>query len=526
MKKEELIKSIEKGILASEMAVNFKMHDLNLYDEINKLENKGYTLHRTYYSDGQFKYEFGADNKKNLTGDIDIITKPNEKVVKLVAMSDMHYTSEAENRTATHVAYKHAKDNDIHVILIPGDLLHGKFSSVKENFKPGLEQIETFLSDFPFDNDIIIIGTGGDHDESIYKYDHIDPLKVITKARHNIVLPGYFRTVVRIKNSKIVLEHRNKAERYYSIQPVTDYQVELNGHFHEYSFLDENSKVVINVPTTSSILTPMSSFLELTLTYNDQDFLQRVEAKQFGVLNGKEVYLGRSSAALTKPKETFRNIENYKHKEVTNPYPYKEIPDNDTLVVELQEDNAEKTKRLETLEDEYSIVNAENERNKKINEALNSTLSSTEERTRQLDLVVDQLRTDNSYKSEKMCDLKNDNKKLKKNNFDLVVTNKELEEERKDLLKQLKEAKALIQQYEETIKAQETLPTEVTEEITVEIIESFDDTLDEVKDNLREKVNNETTQKKRKKELKQNKFDFSQRSKSERIEELRNRLRK
>ena len=151
MKKEELIKSIEKGILASEMAVNFKMHDLNLYDEINKLENKGYTLHRTYYSDGQFKYEFGADNKKNLTGDIDIITKPNEKVVKLVAMSDMHYTSEAENRTATHVAYKHAKDNNIHLIFVPGDILEGKPDPIRE-YKKGVNQVKLFLNEFPYEN--------------------------------------------------------------------------------------------------------------------------------------------------------------------------------------------------------------------------------------------------------------------------------------------------------------------------------------------------------------------------------------
>ena len=84
----------------------------------------------------------------------------------------------------------------------------------------------------------------------------------------------------------------------------------------------------------------------------------------------------------------------------------------------------------------------------------------------------------------------------------------------------------LIQQYEESIKANETLPTEVTEETPIETVESFDDTLDEVKDNFREKVDNETTQKKRKKELKQDRFDYSQRSRSERIEELRNRLRK
>ena len=348
MKKEELIKSIEKGILASEMAVNFKMHDLNLYDEINKLENKGYTLHRTYYSDGQFKYEFGADNKKNLTGDIDIITKPNEKVVKLVAMSDMHYTSEAENRTATHVAYKHAKDNDIHVILLPGDLLHGKFSSVKEDFKPGLEQIETFLSDFPFDNDIIIIGTGGDHDESIYKYDHIDPLKVITKARHNIVLPSYFNAKFNIKNCTIVLCHKNRKKRIYP-NDLGTYQLLINGHTHGFRFNAYDTYSSITIPTTClNHCAGIEGYVELTLSFNNDNCLQKVETKQFTVIDGKEIFLGLSTNTTNIVKVDNDNIEDYNHEIIVNPYPYVEIKRDATIIHDL---NNEKTALLNELKE-------------------------------------------------------------------------------------------------------------------------------------------------------------------------------
>ena len=41
--RNDLLNAIEQGLLASEMAVKFQMHDLNLYNEINKLENSGYT---------------------------------------------------------------------------------------------------------------------------------------------------------------------------------------------------------------------------------------------------------------------------------------------------------------------------------------------------------------------------------------------------------------------------------------------------------------------------------------------------
>ncbi len=582
MNRKKLIEAIEKGIMASQMAINFKMHDLNLYEEINKLENEGYTLHRTYYSDGQFKYEFGADNKKNLTRDIDIITRPDEREVRLLCMSDLHYTSVGENRSAIHIAYNHAKTHGIHVILVPGDILHGKFSSVDEKYKPGVEQIKTFLKDFPFDNDIIVIGTGGDHDESIYSNDHIDPLKVISKSRHNIVLPGYFKTVVNIKNSKIILTHTNKMNKSYDINYTDDYQLKVCGHPHKYAFMDGNSKVKVVAPTISNIIAPISSFLEFILLYNEDNYLQKMVVKHYGVLDGKEIFLGETTTNITNSEVKNDNIENYSHKTIKNPYPYQEIPDNDTLVQELQKDNNEKTTKLETLEAKYYDVSKENEENKKMNEKLSISLETAEDQARKLDLINEQLKQDSSFKSEKICDLKNTNKKLKKTNFDLTVSKKELEDERKELMSELLELREKVSLYEEKLEAKSrrisevekdnealsiwkrmykdyyydlrnkllnqqseaelpTIPIDLTEdesivENTLEVesiveteevtIESFDDALDEVKDNFREQIDNEQTQKRRKKEFKQNKFDYSQRSKADRIEELKSKLRK
>ncbi len=352
--RNDLLNAIEQGLLASEMAVKFQMHDLNLYNEINKLENCGYTLHRTYYSDGQFKYEFGADNKKNIKTSTDIISKSNEKQIKILCMSDLHYGSPAVNKEMTNAAYKHAKDNNIHLIFVPGDIFEGKIYPASE-YKEGVNQVKLFLNEFPYDNDILVFGIGGDHDETIYKEDYLDPLKVITKTRHNIVLPSYFNARFNIKNCTILLRHDNSKKRIYP-NDLRNYQLLIRGHSHCFKFYAYKTNSSITIPTTSNLnlhAQGIEGYVELTLFFNDDNCLQKVETRQFTVIAGKEILLGISTNTINIVKVHNHNIEDYNHEIIVNPYPYVEIKDESTLVNEL---NNEKDDLLKELKDTKALL--------------------------------------------------------------------------------------------------------------------------------------------------------------------------
>ena len=217
----------------------------------------------------------------------------------------------------------------------------------------GVNQVKLFLNEFPYDNDILVFGIGGDHDESIYKEDYLDPLKVITKTRHNIVLPSYFHAKFNIKNCTIVLRHKNTKQRIYP-NDLKNYQLLIKGHSHGFIFAAHNKYSTIIIPTTSRLHSHgIEGYVELTLFFNNDNCLQKVESRQFTVIDGKEIFLGLSTNTTNIVKVHNDNIEDYNHEIIVNPYPYVEIKDDSALVNEL---NNEKDDLLKELKDTKALL--------------------------------------------------------------------------------------------------------------------------------------------------------------------------
>ena len=548
MEKKELLNAIKQGMLASEMAVKFKIHDLNLYEEINKLENSGYTLHRTYYSDGQFKYEFGADNKKNLTRDIDIITKPNEKVVRAVCMADLHLASVHENIEIVQKAYEHAIENDIHLVFMAGDILDGKTGDITFDVKDGEEQIAYFLKTVEYYRDILTCGVGGDHDESIFKEDYIDPLKAITNVRHNIVLPSYFNNRFNIKNSSIRLGHTNSRHRAYPVDSSETYQLYLKGHPHGFKFESFPSYSILTLPAASKNASHgISGFVELNLTYRD-GCLKKIESNQYAVINGKKIFLGYSSNDINITKSNNDNIENYKHIIVPNPYSY---------ISSVQ--NTEVRKLNGELEYTKSKLNNTFYKNKKLieknntleveNENLAVSLQDMTERNKELESIVNSYESSNAQETSKMEELEKENKRvfdsnrqlttnnkiLKDDNKNLRDDNKNLKENNQELLKELNEYKRLLEELQN--KEKEELDNNALVEPVIRVSDEdlkskkvYSDfvrgVMDQASLELCGEVEKKRILKNEKKFKKDEKTSKSQMSKQERIEELRKKMAK
>ena len=452
MEKKDIINCINNGFTAAEMAVKLKIHDLDLYREINKLKNEGYTLSRKYYSDGNFKYTFDANYHMN-DKEINIITNPNEKEVKVLCMSDLHYTSRFQNLDMVHRAYDYAKKNGIKLVFIGGDILHGKFGQDERSFEDGIIQIEKFINDYPFSNDILTFGVGGDHDESIYFTEHINPIKVISSRRHDIVIPNYVYSPLRIKGARIQLNHKylddgihQHMSSYIKI-PTNEYEISLNGHSHKYDFIDFGERININLPTTSNMNPTINGFIELTLNFNTEGRLNYVSSRYITYINGKEVTLVYNGGCVNYVYNKVNNIENYTHKVINNPFKPSKFKNDDEIISSLNDEVTNVKNKLENvLSDNEKLTSALNDANEET-ERLRKVVSSSKHNRTEKNQKINKLETENKRISDS-------NKQLTENNKKLNDDNKSLKEANKELLEELKEYKALLGEYKKNSENQ------------------------------------------------------------------------
>ncbi len=490
MEKQDLINSIIGGLTAAEMAVKFHIHDLDLYREINNLENDGYTLSRKYYSDGKFKYTFAGND--HLNDEVtNIITKPTEQEVRVVCISDMHYTSKFQNLDMVHRAYDYAIRNGINLVFVGGDFLHGKFGYNESTFEDGMKQIETFIKDYPFNNNVLTFGVGGDHDESIYHEDYINPIKVISSRRHDIVIPNYIYSPLMIKDARIQLKHKKNQtgqnpNHRLNVTIPTVYEIALNGHLHRYDYIDSGDKITINLPTTSNITPTLNGFVVLTLKYNN-DHLADVESDYISVINGQEVTLVHNGGVVNFKRGTINNISEFNHKSIINPYQPTEYKNNAETITKLTEKVTITNDKLETaLTDNKKLTEKNNE--------LSSSLSDANAETERLKNVIKGFKNDKTVKNDKIEELEKENRRVFDSNRQLTTNNKLLKDDNKnlkednqnlknsnqELLNELNEYKRLV---EELMNKQKT--EEVSKEVVPEKIEKVLNDIEEHKEAVR-----------------------------------------
>ena len=451
MYKEDILRCIKNSVTSAEMAYKLGIHDLNLYQEINKLEHEGYTLSRSYFSDGNFKYSFGYRNVNKIDEPIDIISRCDEQDIKILCLSDIHLTSKYENKGALDDVFKYAEEHGIHIILLGGDILHGKYGASEVDFADGADQINRFIEEYPFRNNILTFGVGGDHDYSIYERDHINPIKVITEARHDIVIPGYRNALFRIKNTPIRLlhtvSHIDDSPIYLCCDGET---IIINGHYHIYEIKSDNNQIQVKLPTLSNMTDNLNGFVVLTLHYEDNK-LTSVKSKFKSNIYKRYRTICENTMAIETEDLKVNNVVNYNKKEIINPYTMKPFVNYEEEYNELNTKLEEKESTIETLETKVECLEKEKS-------VLTEKVLKEEFMNLQNKEEIKSLTKDLETKDAKIFRLKDNNERLKESNTQLGKNNKDLTNRTTELLDELKKAKKELQDAALMVDAMTTEP--------------------------------------------------------------------
>jgi len=300
-----IIAKIAEGKTMNEMCTELNLSRNRLHYYLGLIKNSGFQFSTVYEIDGEIKFSLDAIKmlyEYNGLPFLNVhIPLPDSKAVKALAISDLHFGNELERRDAVDAVFNYCIKNNIHLILCCGDILDGTFTGGKQVIINGMEQVEYFIQNYPYDKNIVTLAVLGDHDFSIlnkYKY---NPAQIITKNRSDIAIGGYDYSFVRMRNDKITLHHKM-----YSHLPMQFSQISSNlilcGHYHNYTASIDNGILNINVPTLSSINTNVPSALELELTFKDNLF-NEISTNQLVVVNGNvekvssvQFYIGAGDA--------------------------------------------------------------------------------------------------------------------------------------------------------------------------------------------------------------------------------------
>ena len=502
---DNIISEIKSKKIAATIAQDLGLHDFDLYKKINELESMGYSFDRKYFSDGTFQYTF--KDLQKLSDEIVIRTNDSEREIQVLCISDLHTTSSNENKDLLKRAYDYAYNRGIRLIFLGGDIINGTYNRIDNHFDDGMTQVDEFLKVYPFSNDVLTFGTGGDHDFSILTHQSIDPLKAITSKRHDIVIPGYGITNLRIYNASIALIHKIQG----LVEDATirnvkkDKIITIEGHHHQPGFSTITGNTNIWLPSIAKNDNLISGFSILTLSYGKKYALYKIKLENFTMIDNQIVFIGVSQN-LVETKEELANLFYKKDAHVitknNNPLivetNYEEVVDRlrdanktktekiDNLTTEnesLKESLKEKKENIKTISEENNTIkelnnnltrtvksqvksiknltvevteaineNAELKNNISDMEEENATLSSKLEKqtndNKALKTYVSKVKDTNTRKDNRISMLESENNKLKTSRDKLNENNEELKQTNKKLLEELNEYKSLLKEYQ------------------------------------------------------------------------------
>ena len=304
----KVIKSINDGLSCNEICTSLNISRKQLYSLLLYLKNDGINYTRRYQADGVLYYEpVKKLRDTNESNSVTLHTQYGGKEQRVLVISDLHFGNSKERLDLIERAYNFCLKNDIHVILIAGDLLDGTYTKgIKERREEEVyEQVRHFVRDYPFDDKIINIATLGDHDYSILTTNQINLKDVIGNKRHDICIGGYNNTTVNIKNDNIMLYHHlNCGSITSGYTPII-----LKGHGHNYSSIKRDDGVLdISVPALSSVMDEHPSALILDMIFKD-GYICEADVKQVLFLD-KDYVVSNNRYEFKNSREKINPVKN------------------------------------------------------------------------------------------------------------------------------------------------------------------------------------------------------------------------
>ncbi len=279
---EKILNLINKGKTLNEIATETNLSNKGLYNILALLRNKGINFSRTYYSNGNIKYQ----QIKNLAND-DTRTKElilnYSKSLNALIISDTHIGSELERLDLIKKVYEYALEHDIHIIFNIGDIIDGLNNSSKKYPSNCMDQIDYFLKKYPFDSTILNICILGNHDYKSLENFGINFEQVLNAYRHDFLTLGYKYGSLKVKNDYLILSHPTdiNLESTENKKEERSKNLILEGHHHEMSLIETPNTYKIYVPPLCKFTKDSEpSILKMDLTFNDDGYFNQSHFEQ------------------------------------------------------------------------------------------------------------------------------------------------------------------------------------------------------------------------------------------------------
>ena len=274
------------------------------YIRYKKIIEYGYQILPEYHYNGNIYYDIKNKVIETRNNELSLKIPNTAKEFRCVVVSDGHKGNIASDDRYINEVYEYAVKNNIHIVLMCGDMIEGTHSSDRKNIHDMYEQIEEFIDKYPYDSSIMNFGILGNHEHHFLRYDGLDVIKTITNARYDMVLLGYGNGILRLKNDSILLKH-NLGKKSEEIE--NDAKIILSGHGHMMK-TKVYDRLVLCVPTLSKVspdktkeVTP--GFIDLKILFERGKF-DYLEARHLAFIpNISEV-----SETRTKIKTYFKEI--------------------------------------------------------------------------------------------------------------------------------------------------------------------------------------------------------------------------
>lgn len=286
-----LIQLIDKNILISQISKIMNIPYVKIYEYLKLLKQNGYEILKTYYSNGDTKYELANEMFNDYTPRV--ITRHDEDVIDIMVYSDLHFGSFSETPKLLEKIYEYSVKKGIHIHFNVGDFIEGVNNPL--NIKlPWYKQIDHALRVHPFCEDILVFLLLGNHDYSLIKNYGLNIGEVIKNTRGDIVPIGFGDGKIAIKNDWINLHHP-LLDIDASLKENYSYSIILHGHSHEMKVIIDNSNYHIYAPSLSNLNFNNSHFpgaidMKIKMRYG---FIEYIELKEIAFIHNKLYITGR-----------------------------------------------------------------------------------------------------------------------------------------------------------------------------------------------------------------------------------------
>lgn len=296
---EKLIRMIKEGRTCNDISKELNISNKQLYNKLLHLKNSGLIFNKNYYSNGQITYKIDS-SLSNVTNSEELLTNNllslhDETSIKTLIISDLHYGNKLERPDLVDDAFNYCVKNNIHIIFCVGDMIDCLFKRCKSEYDTVEKQIKHFLKDYPFDKDILTFAVAGNHDIYGYYDDSRSIIEATKNYRQDIIIGGYQRTSINIKNDTIDLFHH--IDNLFNKR--SDSIISLHGHLHKYKAeMTSKNKLAIIVPSLSDVNQTLPTALEMTMNFK-KGYIETVDLKQIYFIY-KDMILSEASYNLLK----------------------------------------------------------------------------------------------------------------------------------------------------------------------------------------------------------------------------------